>query len=293
MELFQERAGVQPPAVAPIDGRFRTGLHQHLHARRRGRWLGHRLPGGDPAGDDQPLVEEGRRRPGQPVRGGRGVRARASSGDHGAQWVTLVRRTSQHGADLDLVGAMDAGRETSARWAAGQLVGTEKRKGRSVVEFPSAQEMVVRTSAGAVRPEGRAADRTRAPSAWSARPRNRRSTPPGARTSPTPRAPRSSSRPPPALRARLDATLRARRVEQGRDQRHVDEAARTVGSIRGRRGRRAPDRERRAGAGRGAGRRPPVTDRDRPAILRRHQDEILEAWKNPDLAEPTRLLPTV
>ena len=65
-----------------------------------------------------------------------------SVGDHGAQWVTLVRRTSNT-TDLDLVGAMDAGRETSARWAAGQLVGKEKRKGRSVVEFPSAQEIVV------------------------------------------------------------------------------------------------------------------------------------------------------
>ena len=189
-------AGRRPAAAARADRRpVPDRRHPADLDRARGRRLGHAgLPGGDPPGDDQPLDEEGRRRPGQPVRGrGHGLRARgvprrprrpvgharpAHVEHHGPR---PGRRDGRRPRDVRALGGGPAGRHGEAQGPLGRRVPVRAGDGR-----PRAP----RCSAAASRRS------TPAPSARSGRPRSRRSTRPGAPTSPTPRAPRSSSAPP-------------------------------------------------------------------------------------------------
>ena len=266
MELFQERAGVQPPLVAPIDGRFRTAVIQPISTEPED--VGSAMQAYQAAIRQVMISPSSKKDGGVPDNLSAGAATAferaASVGDHGAQWVTLVRRTSNT-TDLDLVGAMDAGRETSARWAAGQLVGTEKRKGRSVVEFPSAQEMVVHERRLFGR-QGRAADRSR-----------RRPPGPAGRGVAGRRHLARLPRQPQGHRGQVQGRQRdasgpagrdpprPRRVEQGRDQRHAHRrGGQHRRAVRGRRERRAADRERRAGAGRGPVALGPDHEHDRP-----------------------------
>ena len=209
MELFQERAGVQPPLLAPIDGRFRTAVIQPISTEPED--VGSAMQayqaairqvmispstkkdGGVPdnlsAGAADGLRARGvRRRPRRPVGD-----ARPAHGEHhatstsSARWTPAARRPR-------------AGRRASW-WA--------RRSARDARSSSSRPRRRWSSTSAAL--FGRRASRRSipAPSARSGRPRSRRSTRPGAPTSPTPRAPRSSSGPPSGtLRARLDATLR-------------------------------------------------------------------------------------
>src|SRR5262249_25160092 len=215
---------------------------------------------------------------------------RASSiGDHGPQWVELLRRTSNT-TDLDLVGAMDAGRETSARWAAGQLVGVEKRKGRAVVEFPAAQDLVggarglfarrgePQLDQGAVR-QVRQAEESQVDATWRAYLGN----PKGIAVKF-----RAASG---TLRARLDATLRAL-DDWGKgatNETLIDEAASIVERFAaGVNVEQLTENVVRA-LGVDLSLADPTTNSIARAVVLRHQDEVLELWEKADLAEPSRL----
>ena len=292
MELFQERAGVQPPLLAPIDGRFRTAVIQPISTEPED--VGSAMQAYQAAIRQVMISPSTKKDGGVPDNLSAGAATafeRATSvGDHGAQWVTLVRRTSNT-TDLDLVGAMDAGRETSARWAAGQLVGVGEAQGTLGRRVPVRAGPRRRTSAA--RSAGRATRRsTPAPSARSGRPRSRRSTPPGAPTSPTPRAPRSSSAPSSGtLRARLDATLRGldEWSKSATNDTLIDEATSIVERFAaGVNVEQLTENVVRA-LGVDLSLSDPTTNTIARALVLRHQDEVLDLWEKSDLAEPTRL----
>ncbi len=291
MELFQERAGVQPPLVAPIDGRFRTAVIQPISTEPED--VASAMQAYQAAIRQVMISPSSKKDGGVPDNLSAGAATAferaASVGDHGAQWVTLVRRTSNT-TDLDLVGAMDAGRETSARWAAGQLVGTEKRKGRSVVEFPSAQEMVVherrlfgrkgepQIDPGAVRLV-RQAEESQVDATWRAYLAN----PKGIAV----KFKAASG----TLRARLDATLRGL-DEWGKSATNdtlIDEAASIVERFAaGVNVEQLTENVVRA-LGVDLSLSDPTLNSIARALVLRHQDDVLEQWEKSDLAEPTRL----
>ena len=195
MELFQERAGVQPPLLAPIDGRYRTAVIQPISTEpedvssamqayqaairqvmispstKKDGGVPDNLSAGAATAFERAASA---RRPRRPV----GHARPAHVEHHGPR---PGRRDGRRPRDVRALGGGPAGR---ARRSA--------RAGRSSSSRPRRRWSSTSAACSA------AASRRsiRAPSARSGRPRSRRSTPPGAPTSPTPRAPRSSSAPP-------------------------------------------------------------------------------------------------
>lgn len=291
MVAFQTASGLHPPNQAPIDARHRTGVLNPVS-----------LASDDVAAAMQAyqaalrqvvLLGGGRKDGAVPDHLSAGAadafERGTSLGDSGAQWVGALRRTITT-VDVDLVGAIEAARDTAARWAGGQLAGKQRLRGGRVVDFPNANDLVLRnrrllgrgvdeTPNDAALTAVRDAEASNVDAAW----RTYLQNPKGTAVKFKSAAER--------LRARLDATLRA--LDDWSQTASNDTLIDEANSIVERFAAGVDIEQLTENVVRAIGTELSIADPTQNsvarAIVNRHQEDVLETWEKADLAEPARL----
>jgi hypothetical protein len=289
--VFQKEAHLQPPTIAPIDPRWRTGvtsmqlLDQESVSGAVTAYLKAIRQTMPPLGEKRDGVITDPLSAGASAAFNDGCRL----GDAGTNWVDLLSRASTT-AETDIFGMLPAARATAAAWAGGQLVGKAKTGGGRAVEFPDSSRLVKTQRSGFLGrkservpdPDGIAAfkraEESQVDTTW----RNYLQNPKG----PSVKFLTAAG----VLRSRLDAVGHS--LEQWGQQTNRG----IQGDIHSAYAERFGDPDFKKllekvvdQLGRHLGIAEPTLVSVTQQVLRRRQDEILESWKAQDSAEPALL----